>query len=57
MNEFKDFIRNIYDFLKNIVMSCYNFLNHYIPSQVLFVIGVVLAAFIICVIFRKITER
>lgn len=57
MNELKDFIKNIYDFFRNIVLSGYNFLNRYIPSQVLFVIGVVLAAFIICVIFKKITER
>lgn len=57
MNEFKDFAQSIIDFFKNIIMSIYNFLNHYLSEQVLIMLGIALLAFIICVIFKKISER
>lgn len=52
-----NFIKDIGDFFKNIFVSFYNLLNRYIPKEGLLVIGIVLGAFIICMIFKKITER
>ena len=57
MNQFKDFVQELYDFFRNIIVSAYNFLNHYIPAPILLGLGIVLGAFIICVAFKKISER
>ncbi len=57
MNEFKEFFQSIYDFFRNIVVSCYNFLNHYLSTEVLIILGIALGAFIIWVVFKKISER
>jgi len=57
MNEFKEFFQGIYDFFRNIIVSSYNFLNHYLSREVLILLGIALGAFIICVIFKKISER
>ena len=57
MNDFKEFFQSIYDFFRNIIVSSYNFLNHYLSKEVLIMLGIALGAFIICVIFKKISER
>lgn len=57
MTELKGMFVDVYNFFYNIVMSCYNYLNRYIPEPVLLGMGIVLAAFIICVLFKKFTTR
>lgn len=57
MAEAKSFFVDIYDAIKNIVLSFYNLLNQYIPSEILLAIGIVLGAFIICMIFKSILNK